>query len=224
MAWIVSAWMDQNYEVDVVGDSEDRLSALVAQVRDQATQRPRGDPYWHNGAYGPSLSEGFRFPQPASPFAISIVRATGPLPDIMPTRLGYAITDRIVDRIEAEEPGVHQYLPLDLEFADSIKDRQGRRLLNICTRLDTIAADRSEGVVEGGTPEMRRWGMTRYGIRDWRKEVLCWSAKTAGHSIWYEYKLAMVAVSDDFAGFLERGSVVGLDRFFLGVPRHFPEI
>ncbi|MEO8373954.1 MAG: DUF1629 domain-containing protein [Sphingomonas bacterium] len=92
----------------------------------------------------PELDRGWRWPMPDEPFRDQLVTTQYELVDIIGSSFGaYAISQRVIDLIEAIEPGVHQYLPYEMLQPDSSVHPAKRWLLNVCTRAEVVDVERS---------------------------------------------------------------------------------
>jgi hypothetical protein len=173
------------YEIKAIGDTEARLEASSEQVEADLMakyftphpgQRPWPMPssvYDPVGGTGPSSR--FRQPMPDRPYQYRVRKS-----DYLPDCIGYIITNRIRDVIEALEPGVHQYLPVEFFYKNGTQLPGERWYLNICNRLDTIAAEHCNIQVH---PKL---GIYQTGNGDW--DVKVWKHKVARHAIWCEWK------------------------------------
>ena len=96
------------------------------------------------------LTHGWRFPLTEAPYRFRLRQPDSSLPDILSTDAGWAITKAVVDAIESIEPGVHQYLTCEILSHDGGSSEK-RWLLNVCSRLDTIALEYSNIRVHKGS-------------------------------------------------------------------------
>ena len=159
MAWFFSTeYKDYEHEVryapkvKTIPSERERLDALgksLAQAlfeRSGAERLPMNSPefpWWGSGEF-PNTMKGWRWPMPDAPFRTSLARVEGPLVDIVSSCFGaWGISERVIDMIEAIEPGVHQYLPLELLQPDGTVHPDRRWLLNVCTRAEVIDVERS---------------------------------------------------------------------------------
>lgn len=95
---------------------------------------------WFGAVYDyPPLLQGWRWPMPDKPFQMQLVKAEEDIIDIVSTPFGsWAISQRVIDMIEAIEPGVHQYLPFEMLNPDGSVNPARRWLLNVCTRAEVV--------------------------------------------------------------------------------------
>jgi hypothetical protein len=91
----------------------------------------------------PRLEIGWRWPIPDRPFQDQLMRHEDEIIDIVCSFFGWAISQRVIDIIEAIEPGVHQYLPFELLNPDGSVHPAKRWLLNVCTRAECIDTEKS---------------------------------------------------------------------------------
>ncbi len=160
MAWRLQHEIDDergkriSYPSEWVGDSGERMKAATQSVANKLTARyftpDPGPRPWPESIYDPingtaiydpvhgaGPSSGFRQPLPDRPYQRRFTEKVTYLPEILGVSV---ITSRIRDVIEKLEPGVHQYLPFEFYYKDGEKIPGERWYLNICNRLDTIAA------------------------------------------------------------------------------------
>jgi len=71
-----------------------------------------------------------------------------PIYDIDGAWGGFCVVERFKDIVEAFEPGVHQFLPFEIEQGGEVIAK--RHLFYICNRLDTLAKDQCRPPVEPG--------------------------------------------------------------------------
>ena len=173
-----------SYAGDWTEESAARIKAAEAQVAAEMiakyfTPDPGPRP-WPASPHDPILGTytwtGFRHPMPDRPLEFRFEEKVDYLADCF----GFIITDKIRDVIEGIEPDVHQYLPCKLRYRDGTAVPERRWLLNICNRLDTIAAEHSNILVDPADG----YYLTGNGPFD----VKLWKRKVAGHAIWSEWK------------------------------------
>ena len=84
--------------------------------------------------------DGIPYPIPERPFRfwaeLSRSRSNEAPPFLLRHGGGMLIPQSVIDLIERHEPGVHRYWPTEIEYQDG--PLEGRFLLNICNRLDSI--------------------------------------------------------------------------------------
>lgn len=140
-------------------------------------------PYW-NGPY-PPLGEGWRWPMPDRPFRDRLSQMYKPgLVDILGSGFGsYAISQKVIDIVEAIEPGVHQYLPYELLQPDDSVHPDRRWLLNCCARIQAIDWEKSRVV---------KWqNLPLYGDLFTETErvahIVVRKEVSQGRALWYDY-------------------------------------
>jgi Protein of unknown function (DUF1629) len=176
-------------------DTEARMKVASQSVADELTARyftpDPGPRPWPKSIYDPVHGTaifdpvhgtypwtGFRQPMPDRPYKLRFKSKIGKLPDCY----GWMITNRVRDAIEALEPGVHQHLPVEFYYKDGAKIPEERWYLNICNRLDTIAAEHSDIIVQP------KFGYYLTGNGPYPTDIKLWKHKVAGHAIWAEWK------------------------------------
>lgn len=123
--------------------------ALAKEIEAKYMAGPRNrqsvDYPWFGGAHDyPSLMLGWRWPTPDRPFQIQLTKQEGEIVDIVSTPFGsWAISKRVIDMIEAIEPGVHQYLPFEMLNPDGSVHPTERWLLNVCSRAECVDTEKS---------------------------------------------------------------------------------
>jgi hypothetical protein len=153
----------------------------------------------HDPVGGTGPSSGFRQPIPDRPYQRRFTEKVTYLPEIVGSSL---VTTRIRDIIEALEPGIHQYLPCELFYKDGTPVPGERWYLNICNRLDTIAAEHCNIFVFPDTK--------KYATGNGPTDVKVWKHEVAGHAIWSEWKYNnRVYVSDALADAIKALDVHG---------------
>lgn len=177
-------------------------------------------PWWDVGEF-PCLMSGWRWQMPDEPFRISLARDEGPLVDIINGGFGaWAISQRVIDMIEALEPKVHQYLPLELLQPDGSVHPDRRWLLNICSRADVVDVERSN--TQWMAPPMSHKFMDAPGER--RLVVRCEEAsRRALWSEWRYHGAQREFASDALWTLLREAGVRGWQPHF-AYPHHIEEV
>jgi hypothetical protein len=117
---------------------------IEAQYMAGPRDRQTVDYPWFGGTYDyPPLLQGWRWPMPDRPFQDQLVYDEGEIIDIVPAFGSWAISQRVIDIIEAIEPDVHQYLPYEMLNPDGRVHPAKRWLLNVCTRAEVVDRDKS---------------------------------------------------------------------------------
>jgi len=170
----------------IVGD----YKALGYDIWDYALMATNpGHPYFSPSSY-PKPCQGWRWPIPDEPFRNRLKRKTGRIVDIVtPEFPAYAISQRVIDLIEAIEPGVHQYLPYEMIQPDGSVHPEKRWLLNVCTRADTLDYERSDVIPLKAAP-------AEYMDRTRFRSIAIRKAEAERRAVWYEYRY--VGSSGDF--------------------------
>ncbi|MEP6869390.1 MAG: DUF1629 domain-containing protein [Novosphingobium sp.] len=169
----------------------------------------------------PKLLEGWRWPIPAEPFRAQLVKHEGPLVDIVCTTFGsWALSQRVIDLIEAIEPGVHQYLPFELLQPDGSVHPDRRWILNVCTRAEAVDVEASN--VVWSPPPVDRW----FGDLMGKKHIVLKAENVAGRALWCEWRYnnsPNTFASDKFWDALQKAKARGWEPDGRD-PQHMEEI
>jgi hypothetical protein len=190
MAWWLQGENDDergkriSYSNEWVGDTEARIKAAESRVAEDMTAAhftpDPGPRPWPASPYDPILGTGawtgFRHPVPDRPYQMRFTEKVGYLADCF----GNIITSRVRDVIETLEPGVHQFFPCELYLKDGTPIPEQRWYLNVCNRLDTIAAEHCNILIH----PKHGYYLTGNGKTD----VKVWKNNVIGHAIWSEWK------------------------------------
>ena len=178
-------------------------------------------PYFSPHTHAPMM-QGWRWPIPDQPFRNRFKRREGPIVDIVDTSFGtYAISQRVIDIIEAIEPGVHQYLPYELIQPDGSVHPDQRWLLNVCTRIEALDYESSNVVALRDRPQFNHDRNTGHHLVV-RKSVV------EGRALWFEYRYrgaqGQFLLSDRFWDALNKAGCAGWrpDSFARG--HHIEEV
>lgn len=182
----------QRLKVDWVASGHDLHFDVNSEQRELLNSKT-GGAYWPNfRSKGPSVLDGWRWPIPEQPFRDRMKTVPKAIKDVINTTFdAYAVSQKVIDCIEAIEPSVHQYLPYELMMPDGSISPDRRWLLNVCTRIQAIDESRSN-VVSGATGVL--------GDYPTRHLVMSRSA-IAGRALWHEYRYSWASrpvVSDAF--------------------------
>jgi hypothetical protein len=174
-------------------------------------QRDRADPLYPR-SYGDTLGfgSGILFPEPPAPLKIRITKLPGSqLPDFLASLY---VSDKIKAKVEEMEPGVHQFLPLEVEMPDgSITDKHYWIWCNM-NMLDTLVLEKSKYMIEIWPNKEKMPNYSRYQEYGDHINKPTWAlnkAVIAGKSKWVDYKLRQVFFSDDFANWLDAEGIKG---------------
>jgi hypothetical protein len=159
MAWFVSVeYKDSELGTywaptkTVIESEEQRFKALGLTLAEEieaeymAGPRDRNsvDYPWFGAVYDyPPLLKGWRWPMQDKPFREQLEKYEEDIIDIIPAFGSWAISQQVIDIIEAIEPGVHQYLPYELLNPDGSVHPAKRWLLNVCTRAECVDVEKS---------------------------------------------------------------------------------
>jgi hypothetical protein len=173
---------------------------------------PKGHPYYVWGSENFSLDEGFRYPVIDPPIRLRLKTVRKKLPAIMAVSIGHCIGQEMIAAIESIEPGVHQYLPLDVLQKDGTPLPEPRYLLNVCTRLDTVDPERSDLHVCEVTGKY-------LGFRSSKTKPSFQKDKVRGHALWWDYRVSCLLMSDALADIIKANGFRGWDLQY-----HYPEV
>lgn len=142
------------------------------------------------------MEQGYRLDPETLPKRVLWANGNRELPDVLPR---YAVSPRFRDLVEQFEPGVHQFVPVEI-----YKDRNGSPVATyywfiVCQRLDSVDPEHTT----------YKWTLDRTGKdgfwdnRDVPEAKLVFSNKmVAGHHIWHDPHMLSYKnwlCSDDFA-------------------------
>lgn len=142
---------------------------------------------WFSGGGGsyPPLLEGWRWPIPEEPFRSQLLNHEDEIIDLVATQFGsWAISERVIDLIEAIEPGVHQYLPFELLQPDGSVHPAKRWLLNVCTRADIVDEEKSD-VVRLKPPSDFKFGNNKNEF-----SLVVKAEEARKRALWFEWRYA----------------------------------
>jgi hypothetical protein len=215
MAWVADPEFSEDAKGEHVAklfpEDEPRMAEAEAQLLAEVKARYEADTVkgplslWYNPwEHSIGMQSGWRWPLNDRPYRYRLAEPTDAMADI-----DIGVSERVVDLIESLEPGVHQYLPVEVYHPyGSLFER--RWLLNICSRLDTFAAEHSNIVV---SPH------GRYSIGKDPFQVSAWAAKASGHALWCEYRVPLRMASETFREEANRKNIHGF-----AFKRHVSEI
>lgn len=212
-------------EVDRIAAEHERFHATGAELardieaRYMAGPRDRNSPDypWFGSSDVPQLLDGWRWPIPDRPFADQLKKQQTDLIDIVGTSFGtYAISQRVIDMIEAIEPKVHQYLPYVMLQPDGSVHPEPRWMLNVCTRAEAVDTERSN--IQWLHPPSDRWFSDSTGER----RLVVKAEEARRRAIWFEWRYhkggSGTFVSDAFWNALQDAGVRGWEQ-----PSDYPD-
>lgn len=186
MAWQVETSYENQYRPSIDVNPEDKALYKEMQKKFREDQD-----LWTIIDVG--INRGFAYPLPERPIRMQVSSDHKVMPNFLNAWISWAIPRRIIDIIEAFEPGVHRYWPVDLRLKDGTPT-EPRWLLNVCNRLDTIVVEASDvGVVKNplGEPTqlVPRFGLLEVKHKGSGPEHLVMSKDKIGdHALWCEYR------------------------------------
>lgn len=206
MAWVILTDHHERVVLDE-GDYEEREAQVrrKMQLGKALLATLPQYPFWHpeHVKYG-GLTSGFLHPSITPPFYASIERYQPPLLGMFRALPSFAVSAKAIELIESVDPGAHRYHPFDLTMADGSPTPEPYMLLNIGQRADTIALDANPHMVkrmhdkvvgnEPGTyPDW--WSYVIDNKRNYPTSAV-YKDRAANLSIWYDYKLDEIMISD----------------------------
>lgn len=201
--------------------SSDWLKQVRAEQKAPLENLPPGHPNYVWEFAGPS-----GIPYPRLPdFALvgTVTDAAGLLPD---AGLSAGLSSRIKDAIERLEPGVHQFLPLEIRLPNGEVDKS-RWMMVVCNRVDALALDHCSDVhiYRPRPQEHPDWFYYRSN-GDSRMRLVVHADRIAGMAIWYDWRFQNFFISEKLGRhFIDknvRGYCLPADE--LGRSRHVDEI
>jgi len=129
------------------------------------------------------------------------------LPDIFSLGFGYGVTDRVREKVEELEPGVHQFFDIELTTKGGRRPKKRHWLLHICNRLDAIDPEKTTLPLAPGGLE---YSVAAYTVGEpidmvLRKEAI------EGKCMWIDRKFMEHFLSDELFDFVEKN---GLTKFY----------
>jgi hypothetical protein len=120
MAWIMwgSGENEAHPRQDVNADDEAKLRGIGGALLARHTELDPADPLFEPRVGSMRPEVGIRYPDPDGPIRIQITKMFAPLTDFVATFGGPAINGRVREAIEAIEPGVHRYLPVEFTLPE----------------------------------------------------------------------------------------------------------
>lgn len=208
MAWQIDTTNENEFRPRMELHPDDE--ALYWQMVDDV-KRARG--LW--GITNIGIPFGFVFPLPDHPLRLRVISDHRNLPTFLSARIGWAIPQKVIDAIEALEPGVHRYWPVEITMKDGSK-AEPRWLLNICNRLETISPEHSDVTVVGGKPERASYvpnfsTLTVKHNGDGPKYVTCRKDRIGTHAAWYEFRYGEIFFSNALMNSLRQIGTDGLE-------------
>lgn len=172
-------------------------------------KRDRADPLYPRGL-GDSLGfgAGIRFPDPPGPLKVNVTKLPG---GVLPDFLGpFDVSDRVRAKIEEIEPGVHQFLPLEVNMPDGSTSEHKYWIFCVMNRLDTIILEKSK-FIQPYYYNQEKWpNYMEYEVVSGTKPIIALDkSKIAGKAAWAEYKFFKYLFSDTFASWLDAENIKG---------------
>jgi hypothetical protein len=167
---------------------------------------PKDNPLWD--VQPVEMINGYDVPE-FEPRVVSVKSRAIPLPDVISTGHGWLLSNNVRDEIERIEPGRHRFLPTVLEFDTGEREIDRWSFLIIRGRVDCVALDAStdvyKRVYDPALPDFFRY------LSNWDSTTVCavYRSCVAGRAIWYDYRIDVRFISDEFADFIQRENIRG---------------
>ena len=180
------------------------LTKVRAEQRKPLEALPREHPNYVGEFAGPS---GLPYPsRPNFPLVARIVHASGPLPDDAPSA---GLSERLKEKIEELEPGVHQFFPMHVIGRGGEIDTT-RWSIVVCNRVDAIAPDYCIDLHEyRPLPEQYPDWYYYRSNEDNRMHLAVWREKIAGMAIWYDWRMQKFFLSEELGTFVMANKLRG---------------
>ncbi|MXN65822.1 hypothetical protein GR183_12985 [Stappia sp. GBMRC 2046] len=134
------------------------------------------------------------------------------LMDFVSLRFRYGVTEPFRQKVEELEPGIHQFIPVEIFTRDGEPVEKTYYLMNVCHRVDAI--DEEKSIVtwkEGAGNEARRkcimWGLPEgYTKETWHKNYRLVFKKELieGMCMWIDRRYSGMFFSDELFEFVEK--------------------
>ncbi len=154
---------------------------------------------------GIHMQSGFRIDPALFPRHPKMQFKTKKLRDFINTQLGWLVSRRAKELVEKFEPGVHQFIQVDLQQKNRTAWPEPYWMFNMCTRLDTAIAEEHSNCTRI-SPDKPYWTFAfGYG-----PETLAVRRAMVEHrSFWTDHRYARLFISDRFFKAL---TVVGIEE------------
>lgn len=213
MAWFVS--LNSPYpspKFEQIEEEQERFRAMKASAYAKARtgffdpQETRGRR--ELGAYSQKeeildFRDGWKFEQYDKPLRDLALSSPSQMKDFVGTSFGYAVSEKLRDAIEEFEPGVHQYMPFEFVTKDGQILPNKLWLLNVCSRIDSIDVEASQGLADTENSVWASSGPSQIAVK---------ANLVSRRAFWWEwrYVYADLAVSDSFWNLIKKRKISGI--------------
>jgi hypothetical protein len=208
MAWIPQSVYSKadNPEMERNKEAVEWIEEVLRDIKEQYSTCDRSDPNYIR------LSQsaiGFPFPEPTCVFRAQVISMSAPLPDHLPGSGFGAVNTKIKDAIEAIEPGVHQFFPVEVTFPDGSL-AEPYWYLNAVNRVNAIALEHCVQVYERFYDRDLYPGWSDFVYNRMPETIIAiHKEKVAGMALWIDYKLDQNFISEDLAKFIMDNKIRG---------------
>ena len=186
---------------------------IARRIYDEERDRERTDPLYLRGGLTDRypMGHGIRFPDHPTPFKYRVTKMHGNVPpDFVAAQL---FSERVKAKIEAIEPGVHQFFPVELELPDGSICSDPYWLCGNMNVLDALILAKSEHMYakypnKEKFPNYYRYEYNANGNPVWalNREVI------AGKSLWLDYKLSKMFFSQELSKWMDTKGIKGWEE------------
>jgi hypothetical protein len=208
MAWIPQSTFEEadNPEMERNVEAVEWLESVNRELKAKYAALDRNHPDYVS-LHGYPI--GFAIPEPTCAFRAQVVSASARLPDHLPGSGFGAVNSKIKDAIEAIEPGVHQFFPVEIVMPDGSL-AEPYWFMNVVNRVNAIALAQCVEVYEFfyNKDEYPGWSVVRFNTQPdtiiaVRKNVI------QGKALWYDYKFRGIFFSEALAKFIIENEIRG---------------
>jgi hypothetical protein len=134
-------------------------------------------------------------------------------------RNGTAVDDRMVAAVEAIEPGVHRFHPVEITMkADGRPLPRPQFLLNCCTSIDAVDPEHSRVKIKRVLPEETHPDLWYYALLGGSPsqpagpmKLAVYRDRVAGRAMWWDNRFDSLFFSDALVAALQAAGVEGFD-------------
>ena len=207
-------YFEERAEGEWTNEFYDWYKPIAQKLYSQNKDRDRADPLYLRG--GPTdeypWGHGIAFPDPPAPLSAKITKLPGGvLPDFI--RHVGCVSERVKNKIEEIEPGIHQFFPVDVVLPDG--SGVAGRYWRFCNMnlLDTLVLEKSEHMYAKYPNQEKFPNYFRYEHNANGPPVLALSKSVMGDkAVWLDYKLHKDFFSDQFADWLDAKAIGGWEE------------
>ena len=196
MAYIVQSSLKHNYFVHV--EDLDDITAWRAFSKLKDTR---------------GMAAGIAVPPEVVPRRYAVTDKAVPVHGFFSCLHGKAIDDRTVAAVEAIEPGVHRFHPVEITMkADGRPLPRPQFLLNCCTSIEAIDPAHSKVKIKRVLPEETHPDLWYYARQmGGPLQLAVFRDKVAGRAMWWDNRFDSLFFSDALVAALQAAGVEGFD-------------